>query len=143
MCLLFFFGFTLIELIIVIAIIAIIAAIAIPNLIKATRSARCVKLQEEIKKELTAAEETAKKLYDGDATATDTQLNDKLKSVTEKLTRLKEVCGEKDYSTIAGEIDTLTAQLKLYMGGDSPPPEKSILDDFVKAFDELKKKLTK
>ena len=143
MCLLFFFAFTLVELIIVIAIIAILLAIVVPNLVAARRPANCVKLAAEIHKELTDAEETAKKLYDGDSSVNDTQLDTKLGKVTEKLQRLYEHCRGKDYSAIICQIDSLTAQLTLYRKGDSSPAEKSALDVFIDLFDALKKKLTK
>ena len=140
---LIFLGFTLIELAIVIGIIALLAAFALPALIGAVRSPNCIKLAEEIKRELEDAKEAANKLYNGDGTMTDTKLNKKLINLGEKLTRLKEHCGEKDNSTIVAQINDLTAQLQLYMSGDSAPEEKSVLKSFIDSFVDFAKKLAK
>ena len=143
MHLLIFLGFTIIELAIVVAIIAILLAIALPNLLAARRASKCIELAAEIKKELQEAKDIATKLYNGDTTTTDKKLNQKLTNVTEKLTRLKEHCGEKDHSTVISQINELTAQLQLYVLGDVPAEEKSILKSFVDGFVDLAKKLAK
>jgi hypothetical protein len=100
-------------------------------LLAARRAPDCIRLAEEIKKELEEAKEIATKLYNGEGTTSDAKLNKKLENIPEKLQRLKEHCGEKDNSTMVTEINSLVAQLKLYTQGDAPPPEKSILDTFV------------
>lgn len=143
MNLLFFFGFTILELVIVIAIIAILAAVAIPQLIAARHASRCIKLADEIKKDLASAEETAKKLYNGEGSVTDADLNKELDKVTGKLKKLDENCGGKDYSTIISQINTLTAQLALYKDGDASAPEKSELGSFIDILGGLVKKLIK
>jgi hypothetical protein len=82
-------------------------------------------------------------LYNGDTTTTDKKLNHKLESVTEKLKRLKEHCGEKDHATIISQVNELTAQLQLYISGDVPPEEKSIVQTFIDGFVDLAKKLAR
>ena len=143
MHLLIFLGFTIVELAIVIAIIAILLAIALPNLLSARRASKCIELAAEIRKELDEAKDIATKLYNGDTTTTDKKLNHKLESVTEKLNRLKEHCGEKDNSTIISQVNELTAQLQLYISGDVSPEEKSIVQTFIDGFVDLAKKLAK
>jgi prepilin-type N-terminal cleavage/methylation domain-containing protein len=61
MHLLFFYAFTLLELIIVIAIIAILIVVVVgPKIAGAFRSSRCQKLIAELEKELDAAKDTAR-----------------------------------------------------------------------------------
>ena len=140
---LFFFAFTLIELIIVLAIIAVLVILLLPKILSGKKSLYCIKLAKEIKAELLVAEQTAKKLYEGDSSVTDAQLNKQLESVTEKLKKLKDECGGDDHSSILTQISALTTQLKLYAGGDVPPPEKTILDNFIGLLNDLKETLTK
>ena len=140
---LFFFAFTLIELIIVLAIIAVLVILLLPKILSGKKSLDCIKLAKEIKAELLVAEQTAKKLYEGDSSVTDAQLNKQLESVTEKLKKLKDECGGDDHSSILTQISALTTQLKLYAGGDVPPPEKTILDNFIGLPNDLKETLTK
>ena len=140
---LFFFAFTLIELIIVLAIIAVLVILLLPKILSGKKSLDCIKLAKEIKAELLVAEQTAKKLYEGDSSVTDAQLNKQLESVTEKLKKLKDECGGDDHSSILTQITALTTQLKLYAGGDVPPPEKTILDNFIGLLNDLKETLTK
>ena len=140
---LFFFAFTLIELIIVLAIIAVLVILLLPKILSGKKSLDCIKLAKEIKAELLVAEQTAKKLYEGDSSVTDAQLNKQLESVTEKLKKLKDECGGDDHSSILTQISALTTQLKLYAGGDVPPPEKTILDNFIGLLNDLKETLTK
>ena len=140
---LFFFAFTLIELIIVLAIIAVLVILLLPKILSGKKSLDCIKLAKEIKAELLVAEQTAKKLYEGDSSVTDAQLNKQLESVIEKLKKLKDECGGDDHSSILTQISALTTQLKLYAGGDVPPPEKTILDNFIGLLNDLKETLTK
>ncbi|HYK45096.1 MAG TPA: hypothetical protein VEV83_08005 [Parafilimonas sp.] len=143
MHLLIFLAFTILELAIVIAIIAIILAIALPNLLSAPRASKCLELAAEIRKELEEAKDIATKMYNGDTTTTDEKPNHKLDSVTGKLKRLKEHCGEKDHSTIISQLNQLTAQLRLYISGDVPPEQNSIVQTFIDGFVDLAKKLAK
>jgi prepilin-type N-terminal cleavage/methylation domain-containing protein len=142
---LFIFAFTLIELLVVVAIIAIIAAAFLPTIVGAFKTTRCQKLIAEIKNELSAAEETAKKLYDGDKTVTDSDLNGKLNQVVNKLTEFDKACGDtaKEYSVVIAQINSLTVQLRLYKEGDSPPEEKTLLDKFIGLLEAAKNKFTK
>lgn len=122
-----------------------IIAVAGPTIGGAFKAARYQKLIAEITKDLTAAKETAEKLYKGDKTVTDADLNAQLKQVTDKLAKVDAACGEdaKNYSSILTQIDDLNAQLKLYNQGDSTPQEKSLLDKFIGILDAAKKKFTK
>lgn len=90
------------------------------------------------KGETSTAEQTAKKLYEGNSSVTDAQLNQQLESVTDKLKKLSETCKEDDHSSIVTQINSLTTQLKLYSDGDVSSSEKTILDNFLGLLNNLK-----
>jgi prepilin-type N-terminal cleavage/methylation domain-containing protein len=145
MHLLFFFAFTLIELAVVVAIIAILLIAFGPTIAGVFKSSRCQKLIAEIEKDLTTAKETAEKLYKGESTVTDANLNSQLTTVTNKLAKVDEACGDgaKNYSAVLSQINELTAQLKQYNQSDIIPEEKSLLDKFIGLLDAAAKKFTK